>query len=418
MNYCEILYSSKDKASIKRGLNGAIKRNWTPDMVLELFKPKEVSQQIRYKYSSIDTNEEISNSLKDFIKDFDAEIKNFINAHPDKSTKLLEIRRQVFDKLLIDLDEADLYYGNSNDSEEETKTKKELFDLNTNNLNKHIADIYGIEAYDIFRTLKEDFDDATTAAGYWDINTGSVVTRSNTVLNENFRNLKNKYYKKIVQYLKNKGILDEKSVDYMYKDGKFVDSDYFNTITKFYRYVKSLPDFKQILTVDQSNRISGENKKNKKELYKTLVKTLRSDADFDKKLKSLYKGNKFSLAQNELYSADHFSEYYIQIKKLLNDDYKDLQSLKIGDKTVSDYINDIESVELTLLEAVNAYTSLTHFDELLTELHGESFNIRPGTKGLETTGNKYQFHQDSAHEKKVMFNFINYFKYFYVYWMQ
>jgi hypothetical protein len=43
MNYCEILYSSKDKASIKRGLNGAIKRNWTPDMVLELFKPKEVS---------------------------------------------------------------------------------------------------------------------------------------------------------------------------------------------------------------------------------------------------------------------------------------------------------------------------------------------------------------------------------------
>jgi hypothetical protein len=100
--------------------------------------------------------------------------------------------------LLIDLDEADLYYGNSNDSEEETKTKKELFDLNTNNLNKHIADIYGIEAYDIFRTLKEDFDDATTAAGYWDINTGSVVTRSNTVLNENFRNLKNKYYKKIV----------------------------------------------------------------------------------------------------------------------------------------------------------------------------------------------------------------------------
>jgi hypothetical protein len=66
-----------------------------------------------------------------------------------------------------------------------------------------------------------------------------------------------------------------------------------------------------------------------------------------------------------------------------------LQSLKIGDKTVSDYINDIESVELTLLEAVNAYTSLTHFDELLTELHGESFNIRPGTKGLETTGNKY-----------------------------
>lgn len=400
MDYCEILYSSENKASIKRGLNGAIKRNWTPDMVLELFKPKEVSQQIRYKYSSIDTNEEISNSLKDFIKDFDAEIKNFINAHPNKSAKLLEIRRQVFDKLLIDLDEADLYYGNSNDSEEETKTKKELFDLNTNNLNKHIADIYGIEAYDIFRTLKEDFDDATTAAGYWDINTGSVVTRSNNVLNENFRNLKNKYYKKIVQYLKDKGILDEKSVDYMYKDGKFVDSDYFNTITKFYRYVKSLPDFKQTLTVDQSNRISGENKKNKKELYKTLVKTLRSDADFDKKLKSLYKGNKFSLAQNELYSADHFSEYYIQIKKLLNDDYKDLQSLKIGDKTVSDYINDIESVELTLLEAVNAYTSLTHFDELLTELHGESFNIRPGTKGLETTGNKYQFHQDTSHEKK------------------
>ena len=60
----------------------------------------------------------------------------------------------------------------------------------------------------------------------------------------------------------------------MYKDGKFVDSDYFNTITKFYRYIKSLPDFKQTLTVDQSNRISGENKKNKKRIniYDSFLK--------------------------------------------------------------------------------------------------------------------------------------------------
>lgn len=417
---CEILYKGKLgdlRRAVKKYLDD---KNDT--VFLNTFIKGDVPKKTRYTMQITDS----SDSVQKAIISFDEALSNVIEALSMKSPKnrntLEKLQQLVRSKLHVDLDETQS--GSISQSEEttEAKTKNELRDINTANLYEHLKDIYGVGAYDIIKSLKEKFDDDTTAVGYWNINTGELVLKSNALLNRNIINLKNKYYKSIVQWLKyqfpndpsiqnlHEGMVIKEStlvkrkvngetVEETVEVDKFIGSEYFNTMSKFYATIKSLENFNDLLQQDQIDKIRNTTRESKENLYKQLIKVLDSNEKFHKLISNKYNSRKYTEMLENLYQADYFSEYYQEAKRLVNK--FNLQDLKVGDKTVSEVIEEIESSKLTLLEATNAYTSLTHFDELLKEMHGNSFSIAAGTEGIEDGDlSKYSYHQDTAHEIK------------------
>jgi hypothetical protein len=170
----------------------------------------------------------------------------------------------------------------------------------------------------------------------------------------------------------------------------------------FYREIKKDKTLRTKLNNIQRGVINQSEKKTKENLYKKLVQTLLQDKNFEHSFNIKY-GNKQKqeTAQTVLFQADHFSEYYIYIKHYLEDT---VNRIRLYDKkiantefTVGSLIQEIETEHITLLDVINAYTSLTHFDELLEETCGKQFAIKPGTKGIESDGDKYAYSQEQDH---------------------
>lgn len=418
---CEILYRGKVgdlRRAVKKYLDD---KNET--VFLNTFIKGDVPKKTRYTMQITDS----SDDTQKVILSFDEALSNVIEALSLKSPKsrntLEKLQQLVRNKLHIDLDETQSGSTSQLEENTEAKTKDELRDINTANLYEHLKDIYGVGAYDIIRSLREKFDDDTTAVGYWNINTGELALKSNALLNRNIINLKNRYYKSIVQWLKSQfpndptiqnlqeGIVIKESkiakrknikgetVEELIWVDKFIGSEYFKTMAKFYETIKSMDNFQELLQQDQINKIRNTKRQDKEKLYKQMINVLDSNDKFHKLISNKYNNRKYIEMLTNLYQADYLSEYYQEAKRL-TEKFK-LHELKVGDKTVAEIMEEIESDQLTLLEATNAYTSLTHFDELLKELHGNSFNIAQGTEGIEDGDlEKYSYHQDTAHEIK------------------
>ena len=96
--------------------------------------------------------------------------------------------------------------------------------------------------------------------------------------------------------------------------------------------------------------------------------------------------------RNTLYSADHLSSYFYEVKRLLNTKkYQDLLNTEIEGKTVKDILDSFELENNDLLSAANAYTSLIHFDEMLMDSLGDAIDIKQGQKGMEFGDNTKYF---------------------------
>jgi hypothetical protein len=100
-----------------------------------------------------------------------------------------------------------------------------------------------------------------------------------------------------------------------------------------------------------------------------------------------------------LFEGSEKSRYYKFIRRLINTK-PELQTIKIGDKTVLEVLEDIETDSRNLLTASQAYTMLTHFDELLKKTFGKDFNISRGLSGIEDGDpKKYSYHHDISSQK-------------------
>ena len=70
------------------------------------------------------------------------------------------------------------------------------------------------------------------------------------------------------------------------------------------------------------------------------------------------------------------SPYFYEVKRILNNKYRDLLNIEIDGKTVKDILDSFELENNDLLGATNAYTSLIHFDEMVVDSLGDSIDIK------------------------------------------
>ena len=332
----------------------------------------KVSKETRYTLEASDDINDVHRSVIQFYNDFQEHINTLKDLNPNNIPKLTELQNLVETELHIDVDNTQ---SASIDSDLELKTQDEVYDKNRASLERHLQEIYGLESYQILTSLKQDFYDLAIGAAYYDSKTETPVEIDNDTLNKNIKELKEKLLNNIKQFLDQEGVA--------YKNSSR------NILATFYSHIKSIDNFKQKLNGLQADKTRQLDRKDKTDLFAQLLSSLEFDVNFQKKvLAKLNKYHKARLDQN-LYSGDCYSSDYLLVRQYVLKNRPDL----------IDQIQEIESVNVNLLEATNAYSMLTHFDEMLIERLGKQIAIQEGTEGVEVEG-KYSYHQDTAHERK------------------
>lgn len=368
---CEILYNSSKRSRLKSNILVYLKTN-----DFERFKSQfirgNVSKEIRYTLEMSDDINDVHRSVIEFYTDFQAHINNLKDLNPNNIPKLIELQNLVETELHIDVDNTQ---SASIDSDLELKTQDEVYDKNRASLERHLQEIYGLESYQILMSLKQDFYDLAIGAAYYDSKTETPVEIDNDILNKNIKQLKENLLNNIKQFLDQEGVT--------YKNSLRGIQD------AFYVYIKSLDNFKSRLNSLQADKVKQLDKQEKVDLFGKILTILESDVNFQKKvLTKLNKYHKARLDRN-LYSGDCYSSDYLLVRQYILKNRPDLVP----------QIQEIEATNINLLEATNAYSMLTHFDEMLTERLGKQIAIQEGTEGVEVDG-KYSYHQDTAHERK------------------
>ena len=376
------------------------------DNFINTFITKDINKipkTTRYKLDSLDSEDAIQKSIIGFNKAFNDVISQYSNKRPDFAPKLNELRSKVLETLHVDLDEHSSGSTPEGDSSIEAKTTFEILDNNQLSLDQHLKEIYGTGAYNIIRQLKEGFSDNLFAASYYNIASGTLVVQADKVLNQNLIDLKNKYFKQIVEYLKSVDSKYKKLPNEFVNEEGFIGGKYFYVMQAFYDHMKHIPNLQQALDSLSSKKLNNYDKISNTEIYTQVVNTLLQNPDFKKTLFNIYRsGKQQDNVKNTLYSADHLSSYFYEVKRLLNTKkYQDLLNIKINGKTVRDILDSFELENNDLLNAANAYTSLIHFDEMLVDSLGDSIGIKQGQKGMEFgDSTKYSYKQDTTNQKK------------------
>lgn len=402
MAVCNLL-STYSTADVGRALM-AYSRDENADKFIDRFINKqEIPKTTRYKLDSLDSEDAIQKSIQGFNKSMDDAIAQITSRKPDLLSKLNNLRSKVLETLHVDLDEHSSGSTLEGDDSIEAKSTFEMLDNNQLSLDQHLKEIYGTGAYNIIRQLKEGFSDNLFAASYYNIASGALVVQVNKVLNQNLIDLKNKYFKQIVEYLKSVDSKYEKLPSEFVNEEGFIGSKYFYVMQAFYDHIKHISNLQQTLDNLSSKKLNNYDKISNTELYTRIMNILLQDTDFKNTLFNIYRsGKQQDNVKAVLYTADHLSSYYYEVKRLLNTKkYKHLLDTDLGAGSFRELLDSFELENNDLLNATNAYTSLIHFDEMLMDSLGESIDIKQGQKGMEFGDpTKYSYKQDTTNQKK------------------
>lgn len=390
---CQILYNENNFHVLRKAVTNYFKRviskqiPMSAEQSFEMFKIELFNQQVFKGELPKETRFVLkySDDLSDLNKSVIALYEGIIECTRALSNPALKTSIEKFIDLVnkdfqIDADHTQSASIDSTtiESDNEMKTQEEIYDANRANLEDHLKEIYGLEAYDLLETLKQDYYNDFLGASYYNMKTGEPVIITNDNLNTNIKNLKESYLNIIKTYLTNNNI-------------SFVENSY-KIQSIFYKHLKSITDLKDQLNRLHYNKVQNKQNQHKLNLFKEIIQILQQDPEFKSTvLNNLYKFDKDRLEHN-LYSGEYYSSSYLAVRKFIldNDKYYD---------TLLPKIKEIENEDITLLTAVNAYSKLTHFDEMLIDRIGKQIEIQKGTEGIDVPG-KYSYHQDTSHERK------------------
>lgn len=371
---CEILYNRENIAKLRQAFT-----IYTKTENFDMFKsrflrgvmPKEIRVTARYS----DDLSDIQKLVVTFYEDLQKIAQNYQLQNPEKASLAIKLLSLVETEFHID---ADNTQSASIESDVEIKTAQELADKYRGNLEAHLGEIYGLESFELLKSLEQDFYDMVIEASYYNSHTGDSVNINPKVLNKNIYDLRQRLQNTIENYLEQNNI--------PFKKGNLL-----NVQVVFYQHLKSLPDLKERLNNLQSEKIQGTEQQKKTKLFQNLVNLLESEPEskFHRNILPFLKRMKKLRLDYTLYSGDCYSSSYIAVRNYILKNRPDLVSK----------LTEIESTEANLLEATNAYSILVHFDTMLKDKLGKQISIQEGTEGIDVP-NKYSYHQDTAHEIK------------------
>lgn len=381
MTACNINYSKDNYQRLATDLKllfNQINRPGIEDRIIKTLEYKYKSKSGEDKRILLTGSEDLDETSKIFIDDVNNIICGLVNTSlenlPEKALKFKNIILSTF----FDMNNVEEGHTTVTEQQKEQQTDEEKEAIKLQKVEDALLEIYGPINTGLIQEVTNDFSRELKQKLIYNDYLKTKYELSPKEVNERIIKYKEGKFERIVGYLKqqfpNDSILQ--SISTMYTNGMLNSSQYYYVLDKFKKLVVSDENRNAKFNSQLENKVLQKNKLQQEFLYRQLIDFIQKNTSlktwFNNKYSNNYINNE---AKTQLFLANRFSNYYLEIKdKLL----KEIERGASYKKEVLDLINQIENPKNDFLNYVDDYVQLSCFDDILSQKLGDNIGIEKG----------------------------------------
>lgn len=406
MAACNVKYDKKSYqqlASDLKLLYNQINRPGIEDRIIKTLEFKYKSKDGQDKRLLLTDSENLDETSRDFIDDVNNIVCGLANSSLDKLPEKAMKFRNIVLSTFFDMNSVGEVTTQISETEKEMETDQSQEARKLQKVEDTLLEIYGPINTGLIQEVTDSFGRELKQKLIYNNYLKTKYELTSEEVNKRIVDYKEGKFENILGHLKeqfpNDSILQ--SITTMYSNGMLNSSQYYYVIDAFKRYVLQDPNRNTKFNQQLEDKILQKNKIQQEYLYRQLIKTVLDNPKLNTWFNNKYNTNYVnSEAKNQLFLANRFSNYYLEIKDKLLKEIE--RGADYGDQVLP-IIQEIENPKDDLLNYVNDYISLTQFDDLLSQKLGSSIGIERGflnnVEPQRQNAKKYTLRESHSHQK-------------------
>ena len=406
MAACNVKYDKKSYqqlASDLKLLYSQINRPGIEDRIIKTLEFKYKSKDGEDKRLLLTDSENLDETSRDFIDDVNNIVCGLANASLDRLPEKAMKFRNIVLSTFFDMNSVGEVTTQVSETEKEMETDENKEARKLQKVEDALLEIYGPINTGLIQEVTDSFGRELKQKLIYNNYLKTKYELTSEEVNKRIVDYKESKFESILNHLKEQFPNDStlQSITSMYSNGMLNSSQYYYVIDTFRKYVLQDPNRNTKFNQQLEDKILQKNKVQQEYLYRQLIKTILNNPKLNTWFNNKYSTNYTnSEAKAQLFLANRFSNYYLEIKdKLLKEiergaDFKD---------EVLPIIQEIENPKDDLLNYVNDYITLTQFDDLLAQKLGGSIGVERGflnnVEPQRQAAQKYKLRESHSHQK-------------------
>lgn len=406
MAACNVKYDKKSYqqlASDLKLLYNQINRPGIEDRIIKTLEFKYKSKDGQDKRLLLTDSENLDETSREFIDDVNNIVCGLANASLDKLPEKAMKFRNIVLSTFFDMNSVGEVTTQISETEKEMETDESQEARKLQKVENTLLEIYGPINTGLIQEVTDSFGRELKQKLIYNNYLKTKYELTSDEVNKRIVDYKEGKFESILGHLKEQFPNDStlQSITSMYSNGMLNSSQYYYVIDAFRKYVLQDPDRNTKFNQQLEDKILQKNKVQQEYLYRQLIKTILNNPKLNTWFNNKYNTNYTnSEAKTQLFMANRFSNYYLEIKdKLL----KEIERGAEFKDEVLPIIQEIENPKDDLLNYVNDYIVLTQFDDLLAQKLGSSIGIERGflnnVEPQRQNAKKYALRESHAHQK-------------------
>lgn len=406
MTSCNVTYNEKNYsqlASTLKILYYQINRPGIEDKIIKTLEFKYKSKDGQDKRLLLTDSENLDETSRKFINDVNNIVCGLANASLDRLPEKAMKFRNIVLSTFFDMNSVGEVTTQISENEKEMETDKSQEARKLQKVEDALLEIYGPINTGLIQEVTDSFGRELRQKLIYNNYLKTKYELTSDEVNKRIVDYKEGKFQSILGYLKEQFPNDSflQSITSMYSNGMLNSSQYYYVIDAFKKYILQDPNRNTKFNQQLEDKILQKNKLQQERSYKQLINIILNNPKLNTWFNNKYNTNYTkSEAQNQLFMANRFSNYYLEIKdKLLKEIGK---GAEFKDEVLS-IIQEIENPKDDLLNYVNDYIVLTQFDDLLAQKLGSSIGIEKGflnnVEPQRQNAKKYALRESHAHQK-------------------
>lgn len=406
MAACNVKYDKKSYqqlASDLKLLYNQINRPGIEDRIIKTLEFKYKSKDGQDKRLLLTDSENLDETSREFIDDVNNIVCGLANASLDKLPEKAMKFRNIVLSTFFDMNSVGEVTTQISETEKEMETDESQEARKLQKVEDTLLEIYGPINTGLIQEVTDSFGRELKQKLIYNNYLKTKYELTSDEVNKRIVDYKEGKFESILGHLKEQFPNDStlQSITSMYSNGMLNSSQYYYVIDAFRKYVLQDPDRNTKFNQQLEDKILQKNKVQQEYLYRQLIKTILNNPKLNTWFNNKYNTNYTnSEAKTQLFMANRFSNYYLEIKdKLL----KEIERGAEFKDEVLPIIQEIENPKDDLLNYVNDYIVLTQFDDLLAQKLGSNIGIERGflnnVEPQRQNAKKYALRESHAHQK-------------------
>lgn len=406
MAACNVKYDKKSYqqlASDLKLLYNQINRPGIEDRIIKTLEFKYKSKDGQDKRLLLTDTENLDEISRNFIDDVNNIVCGLANSSLDKLPEKAMKFRNIVLSTFFDMNSVGEVTTQISETEKEMETDQSQEARKLQKVEDTLLEIYGPINTGLIQEVTDSFGRELKQKLIYNNYLKTKYELTSEEVNKRIVDYKEGKFENILGHLKEQFPNDSvlQSITTMYSNGMLNSSQYYYVIDTFKRYVLQDPNRNTKFNQQLEDKILQKNKIQQEYLYRQLIKTVLDNPKLNTWFNNKYNTNYVnSEAKNQLFLANRFSNYYLEIKDKLLKEIE--RGADYGDQVLP-IIQEIENPKDDLLNYVNDYISLTQFDDLLSQKLGSSIGIERGflnnVEPQRQNAKKYTLRESHSHQK-------------------